>query len=196
MATRSTVACVFALGTFWLATITPPSAAEGQKGKANHTEKAGHSQPGRNPIGKAEPDFMIWRQKAQLELEVLQAQVEAKKAEILLREAEYRAKRLAPDLVILEKLDDPISMSFGNETPLEDVLKYIKRATTGTNDNGIPIYVDPMGLQKAEKSMTSPVTLDLEGVPLKTTLRLILKQVGLTYTVKDGLLTITAKESN
>ena len=35
--------------------------------------------------------------------------------------------------------------------------------------------------------MTSPITLDLEGVPLKTTLRLLLKQLGLTYTVKDGL---------
>jgi hypothetical protein len=43
--------------------------------------------------------------------------------------------------------------------------------------------------------MTSPVTLDLEGVPLKTTLRLLLKQLGLTYTVKDGLLTITSESS-
>ncbi len=96
---------------------------------------------------------------------------------------------------ILAKLDDPISMSFGNETPLEDVLKYIKSATTGANDNGIPIYVDPIGLQEAEKTMTSLVTLDLEGVPLKTTLRLMLKQLGLTYTVKHGLLTITNEDS-
>ena len=86
-------------------------------------------------------------------------------------------------------------MSFANETPLEDVLKYIKSATQGPNDTGIPIYVDPVGLQEAEKTMTSPVTLDLEGVPLKTTLRLLLKQLGLTYTVKDGLLTITSESS-
>ncbi|MBV8234029.1 MAG: hypothetical protein JO329_28960, partial [Planctomycetaceae bacterium] len=65
----------------------------------------------------------------------------------------------------------------------------------GPNDTGIPIYVDPVGLQEAEKTMTSPVTLDLEGVPLKTTLRLLLKQLGLTYTVKDGLLTITSESS-
>ena len=43
--------------------------------------------------------------------------------------------------------------------------------------------------------MTSPVSLDLEGVPLKTTLRLMLKQLGLTYTVKDGFLMITSQES-
>ena len=97
---------------------------------------------------------------------------------------------------ILAKLDEPISMNFANETPLEDVLKYIKSATHGANDSGIPIYVDPVGLQEAEKTITSPVTLDLEGVPLKTTLRLILKQLSLTYTVKDGLLTITSDTSS
>jgi hypothetical protein len=50
-------------------------------------------------------------------------------------------------------------------------------------------------LQEAEKTLTSPVQLDLEGVPLKTTLRLLLKQLGLTYTVKDGMLTITSESS-
>src|SRR5262249_41283853 len=70
-------------------------------------------------------------------------------------------------------------------------LKYIKAATQGPKDTGIPIYVDPIGLQLAERTLTSPVTIDVEGVPLKATLRLILNQLGLTYTVKDGLLTIT-----
>ena len=32
--------------------------------------------------------------------------------------------------MILEKLEEPISMSFAEETPLEDVLKYVKQATT------------------------------------------------------------------
>ncbi|MDR3636935.1 MAG: hypothetical protein P4L84_24225 [Isosphaeraceae bacterium] len=96
---------------------------------------------------------------------------------------------------ILAKLDEPVSMSFANETPLEDVLKYIRSATQGPNDAGIPIYVDPVGLQEAEKALQSPIQLDLEGVPLKTTLRLLLKQLGLTYTVKDGLLTVTSESS-
>ncbi len=95
---------------------------------------------------------------------------------------------------ILNKLDDPISMAFSNETPLEDILKYIKSATTGANDAGIPIYVDPIGLQEAEKTMATPITIDLEGVPLKTTLRLLLKQLGLAYCVKDGLLMISTPE--
>ena len=86
-------------------------------------------------------------------------------------------------------------MSFANETPLDDVLKYIKQATTTPTFSGIPIYVDPLGLQEAERSLNSTVQIDLEGVPLKTTLRLMLKQLGLAYTVKDGFLMITSEDS-
>ena len=37
------------------------------------------------------------------------------------------------------------------------------------------------------------MTIDIEGIPLKTALRLILKQLGLAFQVKDGLLTITSE---
>ncbi len=97
---------------------------------------------------------------------------------------------------IQEALNEPVSMSFANETPLEDVLEYIKSATAGPNGKPrIPIYVDPVGLQQAEKTMTSPVTIDLEGVPLKTTLTLLLQQLGLMFNVKEGLLIITSESS-
>ncbi len=95
---------------------------------------------------------------------------------------------------IWKKLDEPISMSFAQETPLSDVLKYIKSATAGKTDVGIPIYVDPLALQEAEKTIDSPITLELEGVPLKTTLRLLLKQLDLAYCVTDGLLYIGTPE--
>ncbi len=99
---------------------------------------------------------------------------------------------------ILTQLGERITMPFPQETPLEDVLKYIRSNTQSEELDlpaGIPIYVDPVGLQEAEKTLTSPITLDLEGIPLKTSLRLILKQLGLTYTVKDGLMTITSANS-
>ena len=57
---------------------------------------------------------------------------------------------------------------------------------------GIPIYVDPIGLQDSDKTMASTVVIDLDGIPLKTTLRLLLKQLSLEYVVKDGLMTITS----
>jgi RNA polymerase sigma factor (sigma-70 family) len=94
---------------------------------------------------------------------------------------------------VQEVLNEPVAMSFANETPLEDVLKYIKAATAGKPS--IPIYVDPVGLQEAEKTMTSPIQIDLEGVPLKTTLTLLLKQLGLVFNVKEGVLIITSESS-
>jgi len=98
-------------------------------------------------------------------------------------------------LEILSILELPLAMNFPNEQPLEDVLKYIRQMTQGGKSNGIPIYVDPIGLQEAEKTMTSPITLDLDGVPLRRTLQLMLKQIGLVYFVDDGLLVITSADS-
>ena len=43
--------------------------------------------------------------------------------------------------------------------------------------------------------MSSPVKINLDGVPLKTTLKLMLNQLGLIYTVNNGLLTITGKDA-
>ncbi len=97
---------------------------------------------------------------------------------------------------ILNELDKPVSMPFQAETALEDVIKYIKTATASPGmEQGIPIYVDPVGLTEAEKTMASPVTLSLEGVPLKKSLKLMLKQLDLTYTVKDNVVHVTSKSS-
>jgi hypothetical protein len=86
-------------------------------------------------------------------------------------------------------------MSFPNEIPLDDVLKYIKQATTTPTYPGIPIYVEPLGLQEVKQSISSTIQFDREHVPLKTTLRLILKPLGLSYMVKDGFLTIDSRSS-
>ncbi|WP_165247881.1 RNA polymerase sigma factor [Paludisphaera soli] len=94
---------------------------------------------------------------------------------------------------ILAKLDEPLSMNFPSETPLEDVLKYVKQATQTPADNGIPIYVDPIGLKEADKTTTSPVSIDLDGVPLRRTLQILLKQIDLVYYVEDGILVITSE---
>ncbi|MHC5542916.1 hypothetical protein ACYOEI_32230, partial [Singulisphaera rosea] len=95
------------------------------------------------------------------------------------------------NIEVLNDLEEPIAMNFPNETPLEDILKYVRAATAKPPRPGIPIYIDPVGLQVAEKTIASPVTIDLEGLPLKTTLGLALKQLDLVFYVRDGLLTVT-----
>ncbi len=97
---------------------------------------------------------------------------------------------------ILAKLEMAIPMKYPNETTLEVVVRDIKKATKGPNDSGIPIYVDPLGLQEAEKSLTSTVTINVEDVALRSTLSEVLGDLGLTYIVSDGLLTITCVDED
>jgi hypothetical protein len=101
-----------------------------------------------------------------------------------------------PNARILEALDQPIPMQFPDETSLRDLLAHIKQATATPTSSGIPIYVDPVGLQEAERSLNSTVEIDLEGVPLRTTLRLCLKQLGLMYEVEHGYLRITSEDEH
>jgi RNA polymerase sigma factor (sigma-70 family) len=103
----------------------------------------------------------------------------------------------APDLrmkAIEAQLHKSTTLKIARAAPLVAVLKLIKMKTESEEQDlpsGIPIYVDPVGLQDAGVTLNSPVTLDVEGVPLKDALRLVLDQLGLTYHVKDGLMTIT-----
>jgi hypothetical protein len=99
---------------------------------------------------------------------------------------------------ILNALQRPISMRFRDDTPFEKVLQYIKWASRGPDGMGIPIYVDVIALQKrglptAESTVRS---IDSEGVPLKTSLRLCLSQLDLQYEVRNGLLRITTMDES
>ena len=97
---------------------------------------------------------------------------------------------------ILKKLDQPIPMHFNEDTPLEDVLRYIRQATADVNFPGIPMYVDPVGLQNAGKTMTSTVrNLNLGAIPVRDGLRLCLKQLDLGFSVRDGFITISDADS-
>jgi hypothetical protein len=96
---------------------------------------------------------------------------------------------------VLKALEQPVPMHFPEEATLEDILKYVAEATKGPDGKQIPIYVDPIGLQEAEKSLTSVLRLDLDGVPLETSLYLCLKQLDLAYSIRDGILVINSVES-
>ena len=97
---------------------------------------------------------------------------------------------------VIKKLDKALAMNFANETPLSDVLKHIRENTKSPDaPNGVAIYVDPIGLQEAEKTVNSTIELDLEGVPLRRTLQLALRQLGLVYWVEDGMIIITSESS-
>jgi hypothetical protein len=89
-------------------------------------------------------------------------------------------------------LERPVALSFPSETALSDVLNSIKSSTHEPDGWETPIYVDPVGLLEAEKTMSSPVTFDVQGVPLSRTLPHLLRQIGLKYEVRDGMLCVTS----
>lgn len=94
---------------------------------------------------------------------------------------------------ILKALDQPISFHFPTEVPLEEALSYV--STTAVMDDGrpLPIYVNPIALQEEDRTLQSPVSLVLEGVPLRTGLDCLLRQVTLAYEIKGGLIEVVSE---
>ena len=100
---------------------------------------------------------------------------------------------------IYDALDKPLATTYPDLATLENVLKEVKARTMGKLKlmSGIPIYVDPVGLQEAGQSMTSRVErpLSRDDITLGEQLRHVLEPLGLGYEVKDGFLMISSKES-
>lgn len=94
---------------------------------------------------------------------------------------------------ILQKLDQEIELKIGNVVTLDQLLKAIKQATTDDTFSGIPIYVDPLGLQEARVSLNQEVDV-WAGGKLGRRLRETLRAWHLAYYVKDGFLMITSRE--
>jgi RNA polymerase sigma factor (sigma-70 family) len=96
---------------------------------------------------------------------------------------------------VLNKLDQPVALAFPQATPLKTILKQIETLTRGPGDPGIAIFVDPAALREAKQTMQSPVRINVDGVPLRAALRVLLNQLGLAYCVRDGLLIISSPAS-
>ncbi len=113
-------------------------------------------------------------------------------------------------VAISAKLEQPVAVRFHNSTPLNDALKVLKSAAIAPNDPSIQIYVNPTVYSEKAGDMkgTSPapkpgessaktkpllVTMDIEKVPLRTTLRLLLAQVGLEFSLRKGIVIINRK---
>ncbi|MDZ7619641.1 MAG: STN domain-containing protein, partial [Patescibacteria group bacterium] len=88
---------------------------------------------------------------------------------------------------IRQALAAPISLEFV-ETPLQDVVDYLKNATK------IEIQIDRKSLDDVGVATDMPVTKNLRNVSLKSALRLMLRELGLTYSIEDEVLLITTPE--
>ncbi len=98
------------------------------------------------------------------------------------------------DKPILAALEKPVQMPFANATPLGMILQYVQTETSSpTLTSGIPMLVQADEGPDGPVERT-PVTLNLIGVPLRTSLRAVLQKVGLAYSLQDGMLLITSSQ--
>jgi hypothetical protein len=74
------------------------------------------------------------------------------------------------------------------ETPLKDVIEYLQDAER------IDIRIDKDALHAAKVDENVAITSNMRGVSLQSGLRLMLRQVGLTYVVRNKILWITTPE--
>lgn len=108
--------------------------------------------------------------------------------EILARWEDWRACR-----PFHSALSGPTSVNQPVGTPLDKVLMAIAARTTSPSlPSGVPIFVDPVGLQEARATMSSPITIRDSSSPLSVSLREALKSVKLDHHVSRGLLIITS----
>ncbi len=86
----------------------------------------------------------------------------------------------------------PFHFSFARPTPLTQVCLHLKESL------GVPVVLDIAALGRQDVDPDDTVQLELDGVRLKTGLKLLLDQVGLTYHVvpEDNLLIITDREGS
>ncbi len=108
------------------------------------------------------------------------------------------SKRRAPGGPIWPKTHDPteraiesklgtaISLNF-KETPLKQVIFDLNTLS------GVNIVPDEVALHEASVSLEQPLSLTVENISLKSALNLLLRQVHLTYIVKDQVLLITTE---
>jgi general secretion pathway protein D len=85
---------------------------------------------------------------------------------------------------IEQSLSRQISLHFDN-APLTDVMKHI------ANLVGITVYVDGPALSEVGIEASTSVSIDVDGIMLKSALNLMLKPLELGYVIEDEVLKIT-----
>ena len=96
-------------------------------------------------------------------------------------------QRSAEEQKIDEALDSPTAFDF-NERPLSEVIEYLK------DRHGIAVQLDEKSLADAGVTRDTPVSKSVKGISLRSALRLLLRDLTLTYLIKDDVLMITTPE--
>jgi hypothetical protein len=100
-----------------------------------------------------------------------------------------KIKKDPKTLEIERRLNEPISVNF-DDTPLSEAIDYIAQMT------GINVVLDSTALAEEGIAPTTPIKLTIKDTKLKSVLKLLLRQMHLTYDVTDDVLLITNTQSS
>ena len=100
---------------------------------------------------------------------------------------EFLPRPSAAEKNILAALEQPTECDF-DQLPLADVLDYFN------SKHAIEIQIDSKALQENAIDESVPVTRHLKNVSLKSALRRILAELGITFVIRDEVLLITNKD--
>jgi hypothetical protein len=108
------------------------------------------------------------------------------------RQAAAAARSGSNSATLQDALLRPYHFPFSKPTPLSQVCAHLKETLKAA------VVLDLAALARQDVEPEDPVQLELEGVRLKTGLKLLLDQVGLTYQViaEDNLMIITDREGS
>jgi len=88
------------------------------------------------------------------------------------------------ELKLQTKLQQPVTLQFVS-TPLSDVIDFLRDYTQ------VNLVIDHPALEAAGIDPNPPVTFHVEQITGKSAIKLLLRQVGLAYTVRDDVILIT-----
>jgi len=92
-------------------------------------------------------------------------------------EAEMRVRR---------SLSQPVSLHFNN-APLSEVLNYV------ADTQGINVQVEEAGLNEEGVTGSTPISINVDGIQLKSALNLILDPLNLGYAIENEVLNVTSR---
>ena len=85
---------------------------------------------------------------------------------------------------IKDKLNDKISLQIDNG-PLSEAIEFIKK------DTGLNLVLDPKALKEANIDPEVPVSITTKNISVSSALELLLRPLGLSYTIEDSVVLIT-----
>jgi hypothetical protein len=88
------------------------------------------------------------------------------------------------EIKIRGTLEKPTEVNF-NEQPLEEAIRYLAEY------HGIDIWIDKTALLDEGTALDQPVTLQLSGATFRSTLKLLLEPLNLTWLIEDEVMKIT-----